>query len=195
MKIIVGLGNPGRKYAATLHNLGFRVADELARRWSLRFQENWRVKADVAEGVIAGQAALVIKPLTFMNLSGHAVAELVRNRELGPDDLLVITDDVNLPIGRLRIRPQGSHGGHNGLRSIIERLGHQEFARLRIGIQPTWEVEDLVEFVLSKLPPLEQGQLAEMIGLAADAAEAWIREGSAETADKINGLRRFESEP
>ena len=97
-KLIVGLGNPGRKYAATLHNLGFRVADELARRWSLRFQENWRAKADVAEGVLAGQPALLIKPLTFMNLSGNAVAELVRNRELADDDLLVITDDVNLPM-------------------------------------------------------------------------------------------------
>lgn len=191
MKIIVGLGNPGRRYEATAHNLGFRVVDVLARRWGVSLQENKRVKAETGEGTLAGKAAFLVKPLTFMNLSGQAVAPLTRQRELGEDDLLVVTDDVNLPIGRLRIRPRGSHGGHNGLRSIIEQLGHDAFARLRIGIRPSWEVDNLVEFVLSRFPPLEQNQLGEMIDLAADAVEYWVREGAAATAEKYNGLRRF----
>jgi PTH1 family peptidyl-tRNA hydrolase len=133
MKIIVGLGNPGRRYEATPHNLGFQVVDELARRWSLSFREVRQARAEVAEGMLAGKPALLVKPQTFMNLSGESVSVLTRQRELGQDDLLVITDDVALPIGRLRIRPRGSHGGHNGLRSIVERVGHEDFARLRVG--------------------------------------------------------------
>jgi PTH1 family peptidyl-tRNA hydrolase len=193
MKIIVGLGNPGRRYEATPHNLGFQVVDELARRWSLSFREVRQARAEVAEGMLAGKPALLVKPQTFMNLSGESVSVLTRQRELGQDDLLVITDDVALPIGRLRIRPRGSHGGHNGLRSIVERLGHEDFARLRVGIQPPWPVEDLAEYVLSKLPPLERKQLEEMVGVAADATEGWAREGSSPIADRFNGQRRFQS--
>lgn len=192
MKIIVGLGNPGRRYECTPHNLGFQVADELARRWSLAWREVKTARAEVAEGMMAGQPAMLVKPQTFMNLSGESVSVLTRQRELGADDLLVITDDVALPIGRLRVRPRGSHGGHNGLRSLVERLGSEEFARLRVGIQPPWPVEDLAEYVLSKLPPLERKQLEEMILVAADAAEAWVREGSGPVADRFNGQRRFQ---
>jgi PTH1 family peptidyl-tRNA hydrolase len=195
MKMIVGLGNPGRRYEGTAHNLGFEVADILARRWSLSFRESKRAKAEVAEGVIGNRPVVLVKPLTFMNLSGEAVAALTRQAEMAEDDLLVMTDDVSLPIGRLRIRPGGSHGGHNGLRSIVERLGHDRFARLRVGIRPSWEIEDLVQFVLSRLPPLERNQLGEMADLAADAAESWLREGAAVTAEKFNGLRRFVQEP
>lgn len=193
MKIIVGLGNPGRRYDATPHNLGFQVADELARRWSLSFREVRQARAEVAEGVVAGQPAMLVKPQTFMNLSGESVSVLTRQRELGEDGLLVITDDVALPIGRLRIRPRGSHGGHNGLRSIVERLGNEDFARLRVGIQPPWAVENLADYVLSKLPPLERKQLEEMIGVAADSAESWVREGATATADRYNGQRRFQT--
>lgn len=192
MKMIVGLGNPGRRYEGTAHNMGFQVTDVLARRWSLSFRESKRAKAEVAEGMIGDRPVMLVKPLTFMNLSGEAVGALTRQAEMAEDDLLVITDDVSLPIGRLRIRPGGSHGGHNGLRSIVERMGHDRFARLRVGIQPIWEIEDLVQFVLSRLPPLERKQLAEMVDLAADAAETWLGEGSAATAEKFNGLRRFE---
>ena len=153
MKIIVGLGNPGRRYEATPHNLGFEAVDELARRWALDWRLRERDRMFLAEGRAGGEAVALIKPVTFMNLSGEAVAPFVRQKELGDEGLLVVTDDVNLPIGRIRLRPSGSHGGHNGLRSMIERLGHSEFGRLRIGIQPTWPVDDLVAFVLQRLPP------------------------------------------
>ncbi|HOE97817.1 MAG TPA: aminoacyl-tRNA hydrolase [Candidatus Sumerlaeota bacterium] len=191
MKIVVGLGNPGTRYEATPHNLGFVVVDRLAQRAGADFRPLGRIKALGAEARLAGQPVLLVKPQTFMNLSGDAVAELLRQRERREDDLLVITDDVNLPIGRLRIRPSGGPGGHNGLRSLIARLGGDDFSRLRIGIQPTWPVDDLVAFVLRKLPPLEREQLAEMAELAADAAELWLREGTTAAAEKFNGLRRF----
>src|SRR5690348_8562106 len=120
MKLIIGLGNPGKRYAGTAHNLGFDVVDELARRWKLQWRFSAPAKADLAEGMIAGTPALLARPQTFMNLSGETAAALTRQREPGPDALLVIVDDVELPIGRLRLRPEGGHGGHNGLRSIIE---------------------------------------------------------------------------
>ncbi len=191
MKLIVGLGNPGRRYAGTPHNLGFDVVEVLARRWGMAMRLNERAQAEAAEGQLAGRAAMLVRPQTFMNLSGRALAPLVRQRELGEDDLLVVTDDVNLPIGRLRIRPMGGHGGHNGLRSIIECLGHDRFARLRVGIHPGRETGDLAAYVLSRPAPLEREQLGEMLDVAADAAELWAREGAPAAADRINGLRRF----
>lgn len=191
MKLLVGLGNPGRKYDRSPHNLGFEVADELARRWGLKLVENVRAQAQLAEGRIADQPVLLVKPLTFMNLSGDAVAPLARNRGLGPDDLLAVTDDVTLPIGRLRLRPSGSAGGHNGLKSLIERLGSQDFPRLRVGVQPEWPIENLVHFVLAKLPPHERAQLDEMVSIAADAAELWLRSGSPAVTEAYNGYRRF----
>lgn len=195
MKIIVGLGNPGSRYVATSHNLGFDVADELARRWGLSFRPSRSEKAEVAQGAHAGRPVMLAKPVTFMNLSGEAVERLVKQRDLGPDDLLIVSDDINLPIGRLRIRPGGGHGGHNGLRSIIDRLGGERLPRLRVGIQPSWEVEDLTRYVLQKPPPLEREQLREMVDLSADAVEMWVREGCEAAADRYNGMRRFDVEP
>ncbi len=195
MKLIVGLGNPGRRYAATAHNMGFEVVDRLARRWGLALRTNERCEAEIAEGQVASVPAMLVRPQTFMNLSGRAVAALTRQRELGADDLLVITDDVNLPIGRLRIRSGGSAGGHNGLKSIIECLGTDAFARLRIGIHPGAEIDDLVQYVLAKLPPEERRRLDQMLDLAADAAQHWAAQGAAATADRFNGLKPFAEQP
>lgn len=192
MKLIVGLGNPGSRYAHTPHNLGFDVVDELARRWGMKFQPRARLKGELAEGRIGQTPVQLLKPLTYMNRSGESIGPLVRQSELGEEELLIVTDDVNLPIGRLRIRAEGSHGGHNGLRSVIERLGHSRFARLRIGVQPPWPVDDLVAFVLSKLPLEQRQQLATMTEAAADATEAWLREGTSATANDYNGRRWFE---
>ena len=193
MKWIVGLGNPGPRYDGTPHNLGFRVVDELAGRWAAAWRMTARARALVAE-VNAGTPLRLVKPLTYMNLSGEAVAALMRQQAAAPDELLIVTDDVNLPIGRLRIRSGGSHGGHNGLRSVIERLGSGEFGRLRIGIQPRDAVDDLVEYVLRKPPPLEREQMAEMVPFAAEAAQEWLARGWRAAAEKFNGLRRFDAD-
>ena len=194
MKTIVGLGNPGRRYVGTPHNLGFEVVERLAARWDLIWRANARHQAQVAEGRIFDRAVILARPTTFMNLSGQSVASLVRQRELGGEDLLIVADDVNLPIGRLRFRPRGSHGGHNGLRSVIERLGYDAFARLRVGIHPGQEVENLTEHVLSRPPGLDRARLEEMADVAASAAEVWLREGQGIAAERFNGLHLFEEE-
>lgn len=199
MKLIVGLGNPGKRYEATAHNIGFDAVDELARRWQLVWREHAASKALLAEGIVAGQPALLAKPQTFMNLSGETVAQLSRNRPLGDDDLLVVLDEVELEIGRLRFRPAGSAGGHNGLKSVVERLGTQAFSRLRIGVLSQGEMAEalrtprrnLADYVLRKLPPLEREQLAEMAAVAAEASEVWCREGVRQAAEKFNGRKRF----
>jgi PTH1 family peptidyl-tRNA hydrolase len=194
MKIIAGLGNPGRRYAGTPHNLGFQVVDLLAERWGLKLQLKSGEQAEVADGRIADAAVRLVKPLTFMNLSGRCIRAVTRQLEWEAEDLLIVTDDVNLQIGRVRFRPGGGHGGHNGLRSIVEQLGHDRFGRLRIGIRPGWEIDDLTEYVLRPPPPVEREQLAEMAQVAADAAEVWIREGYPPVAEKYNGLVRFQDQ-
>lgn len=193
MKIIVGLGNPGPKYDRTPHNLGFQVVSLLGLRASANFRPWMREEAIVAEANIAGISCLLAKPTTFMNLSGRAVAALMRNRPVEIDDLLVVTDDADLPTGRLRIRAQGSGGGHNGLRSIIETLGSDGFARLRVGCNPAEggakdrKAGGLAAYVLGIPPPEEAKRLSAMVDSAADAAECWAREGVAAAANKFNG--------
>ncbi len=191
MKMIVGLGNPGKKYDATPHNLGFRVLDLLAHRWSGSFTKRDRERAEVLETVRAGDTVLLTKPQTFMNLSGEAVRELMKNRPLDTNEILVISDDFNLEVGRLRIRDKGSHGGHNGLRSVIDCLGSDGFPRLRVGVRPKRPVHDWTAFVLSSPKPDERKQYDLMVELAADAAEAWLREGTAQAANRYNGLDEF----
>lgn len=194
MKIIMGLGNPGRQYERTPHNVGFEVVDELAGRMGVTLREQPRAQALVGEGRLGSHAAMLVKPLTFMNRSGRTAAALTRQREIGEDDLLVIADDVNLPIGRIRLRPGGRSGGQKGLQSVIDQLGRDDFSRLRVGIAPEWAVEDLVDFVLRRLPPLERAQLDEMVVTAAEAVEQWAAEGVAAAMDRFNGWRRFAPE-
>ncbi len=146
MKLIVGLGNPGRKYAGTRHNIGFDVVDRVAERHRLDWQSA-PAEALMAKWRVAG--ALVAKPLTFMNLSGHAVGDLLRFFKIDVADLLVVIDEVQLEIGRLRARPEGSAGGHNGLKSVIAQLGTEKFARLRIGVGRGDARRDLADHVLA----------------------------------------------
>jgi PTH1 family peptidyl-tRNA hydrolase len=175
LKLIVGLGNPGPEYSDTRHNVGFLVVDELASRHgvSLRSQARWKARtakiADVADGV------MLAKPTTFMNLSGWAVRELAGFYRLPPDDLLIVVDDADLPVGRLRLRPGGSAGGHNGLKSIIEELGTDAFPRLRIGVgrQPG----ELRNHVLGRFSSDEESRIESAVKRAADAAELFAREG------------------
>ena len=134
MKLVVGLGNPGSEYRETRHNVGFLVADEIVRRW--RLSDAWREKCEAlhVRTTVGDEAVIVAKPLTFMNLSGQAVAGLAAFYKIDPVDVLVVTDDVALPLGRLRARPEGGAGGHNGLKSIIQHLGTQAFPRVRVGV-------------------------------------------------------------
>ncbi len=191
MIFIVGLGNPGSRYNLTPHNAGFETVDILAERWGVDFRENGGLDALVGEGRIAENAVMLVKPMTLMNLSGRTVGRLLRQREFNPEALLVVVDDINLDLGRIRIRPDGGHGGHNGLRSIIQELGCQDFPRLRIGILPGWPIGNLERYVLAKMPPVEREQLRDMNKLAADAAESWIQGGVTAVADRYNGLVHF----
>ena len=178
MKLIVGLGNPGREYRDTRHNVGFMVADEIAKRHALAFA---MAPSQVPDAFVAkkfGAPPLMLaKPLTFMNNSGDAVAALARYYDVPFGDLLVVVDEVALPFGRLRARARGSAGGHNGLKSVIARLGTTEFPRLRLGVGRGDARRDLADHVLSRFEADEQSALGEFIARAADAAEMFAAEG------------------
>ena len=183
MKLVIGLGNPGRRYAGTRHNVGFDVLDLLAERHRLEWE------SAPAAGLIAKWRAvsvLLAKPLTFMNLSGHAVGELLRFYKIDLQDSLIVVDDVNLDLGRLRARPSGSAGGHNGLKSIIAALGTEEFARLRVGVGRGDARRDLADHVLAKFDQEERVEVAEAVGRAADAAELFVAEGIAPVMNRFN---------
>ena len=176
----MGLGNPGREYERTRHNVGWWVVDHLADVW--RFDAFRRDgEALVAGGVVDGTRVRLVKPQTYMNLSGTALAPYLRRPFWSARlDLLVIVDEVALPLGRYRLRPQGSAGGHNGLKSVERALGTQEYARLRIGIGPTGEREqvgDLAHYVLSPFGAAEREDILSLMPRFADAAELWLREG------------------
>ena len=187
MRLIVGLGNPGKEYRETRHNVGFRVVDEIAGRHDLALA---MAPSQVPDAFIAKkygpEALLVAKPLTFMNRSGDAVAALSRYYDIAPADLLIVVDEVALPFGRLRARPRGSAGGHNGLKSVIDRLGTTEFSRLRLGVGRGDSRRDLADHVLSKFETDEQAVLEEFITRAADAAEMFAADGIEKVMNTYN---------
>jgi PTH1 family peptidyl-tRNA hydrolase len=183
MKLIVGLGNPGDEYRDTRHNVGFMVADTIATRHAL----GWRHRDQVLLAKNFGaDAFLVAKPLTYMNRSGDVVGELMRYYGVGPEDLLVIVDEAALPFGRLRARARGSAGGHNGLKSIIERLETTEFARLRLGVGRGDPRRDLADHVLARFEPGERAELETFIARAADAAEMFAVDGIEKVMNQYN---------
>lgn len=187
MRLIVGLGNPGRRYDKTPHNVGFEVVDILARRAGIEFRETLKGLGIIARGALGNQNTVLLKPTTFMNLSGEAVGCFLRYNPLDISDILIVSDDIHLPMGSLRFREGGSHGGHKGLLSIIQVLGTQDFARLRIGIQPQkGEVADYVRYVLSPWRGEDLKIIAEMEEQAADAVESYLSEGFARAASKHN---------
>ena len=186
MKLIVGLGNPGREYRDTRHNAGFMVMDEIARRHDLMWA---MAPGQVPDTFVAKkygpQPVLLAKPLTYMNLSGDAAAALLRYYDVGAADLLIVVDDIDLPFGRLRARPSGSAGTHNGLRSVVGRLG-TEFPRLRVGVGRGDARRELADHVLSKFEPAEREQLESVITRAADAAEMFAAEGIVKVMNTYN---------
>jgi len=185
MQLIVGLGNPGRPYAGTRHNIGWRVAEAVADRAGLG---PWREKFDalLAEGPRRGRKVAVARPTTFMNESGRSVRQMVDFWRLDPADLLVIVDDMALDLGRLRLRAAGSAGGHNGLASIVAHVGHEAFARLRVGIGPAPERDDHVDFVLGPFSKEEQPAVAEAVAQAVDAALVWLDRGVEAAMNQFN---------
>jgi PTH1 family peptidyl-tRNA hydrolase len=192
MKLVVGLGNPGRPYAGTRHNVGFDVLDVLAGRHRLEW-ESAPASALLAKWRAA--SVLLAKPLTFMNLSGSAIGDLLRFYKIDLPDLFVVVDDVNLELGRLRARPSGSAGGHNGLKSVIAAFGSEEFARLRIGVGRGDGRRDLADHVLAKFDPEERTIVAEAVGRAADATELFVAEGIAPVMNRYNRKEDAEEKP
>lgn len=175
MKIIVGLGNPGQEYSLTRHNVGFMAVDELARRWEVA---GWRSKFDALLAEYRGaEPVILVKPQTYMNLSGTAVGALVRWHKLKPEDVIVIYDDLDLPVGKMRIRGQGGAGGHRGIESLLVHLGQDAFARVRIGIGRPPQGWETANYVLSRFTNDEQPLISDTIAKVADAVECILKSG------------------
>lgn len=185
MKIIVGLGNPGRKYVGTRHNVGFDVVAEIARRTSATAPRS-AFEAEVVETRLEDERALLAAPQTFMNLSGRSVRKILDFYKLAVSELLVICDDLNLPVGRCRLRAGGSAGGQKGLQSIIQHVGGENFARLRIGIGRPPERMDASAFVLQRFAPTEKETIAAALHQAAEAAELWATLGPQAAMNRVN---------
>jgi PTH1 family peptidyl-tRNA hydrolase len=183
MKIMIGLGNPGREYAGTRHNVGFMVVTEIAKRAAITTTRK-RLRSDLAEGSLDGERIILAAPQTYMNLSGHAVREILNWYRVELDDVLVVLDEMDLPFGQLRMRAKGSAGGHNGLASIIDQLGTDEIPRLRIGIGRPRSVAR--SHVLSRFSPEETRVLSDVIGQAADAVQLWLRDGIIAAMNDVN---------
>ncbi|MBI5872602.1 MAG: aminoacyl-tRNA hydrolase [Candidatus Omnitrophica bacterium] len=177
LKLIVGLGNPGAAYKRTRHNTGALTVERLARKTGLTLKPNSSFKSLSAIGGYAGRTVILFLPQTFMNLSGEAVAGIVRKKHIAPSDILVVYDDVALPFGEIRLKASGGSGGHNGMVSVIERLGTKDFARLKLGIGSEGAAGNLSDYVLSKFNKNEQVVLGEMLEKAADAIEVWATQG------------------
>lgn len=175
--LVAGLGNPGGEYEGTRHNLGFDVVSKLAEKHRFSFQKERKVKGFLAKGEVEGRALFLLKPVTYMNESGVAVAAALRYFEIPLSHLLVVVDDVAIPLGQMRMREQGSFGGHNGLKSIEAHLGVNSFARLRIGVGKQQEGEDLADYVLGRFSQEEKEKLPEILEGAVRSIELWMEQG------------------
>ena len=191
MILIVGLGNPGMEYAATRHNVGFDMLTYLGDRYdiALRSKEG---RAVVGKGFIEGQKVILAQPQTYMNLSGESVRALMDFYKLDEEDLVVICDDINLCVGQVRIRPKGSAGGHNGIKSIIQHIGTQEFTRIRIGVGGKPEGGDLVKHVLGRFSREEDGMLRDVFALAEEGLLEILTEDVASAMNRVNGKKAGE---
>jgi len=188
VKIIIGLGNPGRKYEDTRHNVGFMAIDKISNQWGLPVQHA-KFRAIVGEGRIETEKVLLVKPQTYMNLSGESVAEILKFYKLTPDDLLVIYDDLDLPTGQLRLREKGSAGGHNGIKSLIQHLGTQEFKRIKVGIGRPEPGRSVSDYVLQAFSAAEKPLIDQAVEHAADAAVMWTRDPFVKVMNHYNRLK------
>ena len=195
MKLIVGLGNPGIEYQFTPHNLGFLAVDRIAQQCGVEVR-NRQCRALTARAVIGSEPVLLAKPETFMNLSGISVRELVAKHELRPEaDLIVIYDELDLPLGMIRIRQRGSSAGHNGMESLIGALGTREFLRIRLGIAPDRKISDGVKYVLTPFRKKQLKVADEMLDTAAEAVNVILKEGPAAAMNRFNRKNETDEEP
>ena len=185
MKAIIGLGNPGMKYAGTRHNIGFDAVTAIADKYNLSIN-NKKFKGVYADGHIAGEKVLLVQPQTFMNLSGECVREVADFYKLNPDEIIIICDDINLDVGRLRIRKKGSAGGHNGLKNIRAHLGTEEFPRIRVGVGEKTEGWDLADYVLARFDKDSEPVIREALANVVGAVETWISEGIDAAMNRFN---------
>ena len=190
--LVVGLGNPGAQYATTRHNAGFLAVDRIAERLSVRV-DRVRFRALTGEGTLAGVRVLFLKPQTFMNLSGESVREAAAYYHIPPENIVVLYDDVCLPVGRLRVRAKGSDGGHNGMKSIIARLGTEEFPRVRIGIGEKPSGWDLADYVLGRFPAEEEPLMREALADAARACELFVMDELSAAMNLFNKKKKQEN--
>lgn len=192
MKLIVGLGNPGREYEWTRHNLGFLVLSHLAKEHRLKFSKNPTIQGLTAIGPIGNHEVMLLLPLTYMNHSGMAVEQASEQKGILPENILVVSDDFYLDFGHLRLRSKGSDGGHNGLASIIEELKTKNFARMRLGIGAPERKEEAVDFVLGEFHPKEKEALPDFVQKAVECCLVWLNEGTAKAMKQFN--KRTEDE-
>jgi PTH1 family peptidyl-tRNA hydrolase len=186
MYIIAGLGNPGREYEYTRHNAGFIVIDEIAKRFNIEIRKS-KFKGLYGEGIIAGEKVILLKPQTFMNISGESILDAVQFYKIDMKELIVVYDDVSLPLGRIRIRPSGSDGGHNGMKSILYLLGSDSFPRLRVGIGAPGR--DMISHVIGKFTDSEGKIISDVVKVSADAALGIIKEGAEKAMNKFNSYK------
>jgi PTH1 family peptidyl-tRNA hydrolase len=191
MKVVVGLGNPGSEYDGTRHNVGFEVLEELARRWQVGTPKR-KFQAEIAEANFRGEKVVLVAPQTFMNLSGQSVAQVLKFYQVEPIDLLVICDDMNLPLARLRFRTSGSAGGQKGLKNIIESLATEAVPRLRFGIGRPPGQGDSVNFVLARFRKTERPDVDAAVIRSADGVETWIEHGMAMAMNQFNAEEKSE---
>ena len=185
--LIVGLGNPGAEYATTRHNAGYSLVAKLAERWKVDWRNERKFKARVARAEREGCRVLLCQPRTFMNASGEAVKAVVNFYHLPLENLLVVVDDADLPLGEVRLRAGGSSGGHHGLESIEEHLGTQAFARLRLGIGRKDGAREITDYVLDRFAAAEAVLMEKVLGQAADQAECWLADGIEMAMNRFNG--------
>ena len=191
MKLIVGLGNPGKEYQKSRHNIGFMVLDELAKSLeSTSFKKEEKFKAEISSGVFKGTKYLLAKPLTFMNLSGESVIKISQFYKISPEDIVIIYDDLDLPLGQIRIRTSGSAGTHNGMKSVVQSLATQDIPRLRIGIESRGELapkqQETVSFVLEDFLKSEQSLVQQSLQKSEEAVRSILEEGFSKAMDRYN---------
>lgn len=185
MKLIAGLGNPGKQYEETRHNVGFMAIDELSKRLNIPL-DSFKFNGMYGAGNVGGEKIILVKPLTYMNLSGECLRPLMDYYNVEDEELVVIYDDLDIPVGKIRLRTKGSAGGHNGIKSIIQHLGTQEFKRIRIGIDRPQNGMKVVDYVLGRFAPEEQEEIRQTVTKSAEACESWFGKDFLQVMNEYN---------